>query len=337
MMIRLQILARGCPRTGPNALHTDHRRYDAIQRRRGPVRSPSRSASAFARDCPDEPDQFTSHGGDGDLAALLARLGQAAISTMQPQLCLPSDILCRLGRISPIGSLPLSDFGSQPVEPRRLEQQGPNVRGPCLRDAARPCRPAAGVFPWHKAEVAYELSGTGEAREVAHLSGHCGGDYQAHATQRAEVSHHRRQAPLRQKHLDLSVDLRAAGHGLLFFYDIALQCELLRGMSKLKVCKPCPMCPTPSFALVIAAVLQKIATDPLPGLADLVGRDPPSPDQILHRLVHFVGRPDVGQLSGAVKTCERNCIFGCRSSADDASRSPASSKVPSHGSRYPSN
>src|SRR5262249_24130073 len=94
---------------------------------------------------------------------------QPAIPPAEPNLRPPGDVPHRRREILLTRLDRFGDLGAMAIGFRRLDQHAARVAVACLRDAAQPAPLPAGVLARREPEVAHQLPGRGEAREVAEL------------------------------------------------------------------------------------------------------------------------------------------------------------------------
>jgi hypothetical protein len=86
---------------------------------------------------------------------------------------------------------------------------------------------------------------------------------------------------------------------LIHCVDVGLERDLLRRMIEALITEPNAMLFLPDGSNISATVTQQEAASALPGLADILGGNLASPDEIAHGFVRLIRNPDCRKLSSA--------------------------------------
>ena len=105
-----------------------------------------------------------------DLLRRFAACTQWPVPLTQAHLCLPADVLERLRYLLQLPLEVVADVRRIPVGQGAFDEGPAGMAVPRLGDGPLPTTLAAGVFRGGQAQVAHELSGVIEARQVAQFS-----------------------------------------------------------------------------------------------------------------------------------------------------------------------
>ena len=247
---------------------------------------------------PDEADELARDGSDDDRCFLSAS-EHSSISTAEPDLGFPCNVE-DFGRNSLVSlAHRLTDLGRHSVGPGRFHDEPACDDASCLRDSGRSACLSARILARHQPETRHELPWTVEPSHVTDFSNHAGGDDERNAAKSLQRLDDRSQGPIRQEFQDLPFDGLFALDGLIHCVDVSLECDLLRRMFEALIAEPNAMLLLPDCSNISATVAQQEAPNALSGLADILGGNLASPDEIAHGFVRLVRNPNCRKLSGA--------------------------------------
>jgi|SRR5580704_3151 hypothetical protein len=247
---------------------------------------------------PDKPNEFAGDRCDHDWWCLSPG-EHSAIPGAEANLRLPGDG-ADFGRSSFLPALHgLSDFRRHAVSPSRLDDQFARDDAAGFGDARRPSCFAAGALSGDQAEVGHELARIIKALEVADFGDHAGRHGERDAAEGLQRFDDRSERPVRQEGLDLLLDLQLSLDGLIHGVEMGLESDLLRRMVEGLVAKPNAMAALPNRAGISSTIAKEKPLNALTRLPDILAGDLARSDEIAHRLVSVVGRPNLGQLAGA--------------------------------------
>jgi hypothetical protein len=258
-----------------------------------------RSHRDLLRNGPYKGAQFS---GDGDHhpMGVFAACDQLSIAFAQPHLSLPTDSLDGLGQLfEPQLEMP-ADFGRIPVGPGAFDQGTAGVRVAGLGDRSLAAVVSRGVFRGRQTEVAHQLAGLVEAREVSQFRNNRDRDSELDTTEGLQGVNHRSQVPA----LDVILEfLFEALEALGVFGDrvhVFLEDNLLGRRGTDDLTEPAQMGWASGGAACIADVVaQEKGFEAMLGRLEIVQGIFTSPTQVADGFVLDLGHIDWGEVARA--------------------------------------
>ena len=252
-------------------------------------------------DSPDEAGKFPSERSDDD-GRLLATRDHRSIADPEAGLCLPGDVPNVLRQSDEDLGLLLRDASWIAIAPCSFDQHPPCFPVAGLGDAAATNASAAGMFRWHKAEVAHQHPWRLKAAQIASRADERGCRQQVDPTQAAQRFDERSERPTRRHRTNpfdqciSSLLCRPDRLNIILEYDPMNL--LLKGLT----CHSGSMALRPMLAGRIRATMsQKEGEQLLPSPHQVHGCIHSRADQIAQRFMRRVRHPHPGQVSGSVQ------------------------------------